>query len=281
MGWLEFESFRFFCPDGADVFEGVGLEPSSEVVSVDEVDEALPEVLVGFVVEALDGSFHAFDLAVGPGMFRFGQALVNIGLCAGELEGMGAEQLSPPQSELDLRSGRAAVAGRGAMHSVVGEHGVHLVGHGLDQRVEEVGRPPLSGLLMDLSEGEFRGPVDGDEEVKLALLGAHLRDIDVKVDDRVGLELLAPGRSPSTSGSREMWCRCRQRCSEERVSSGIVACSAYRQSSSGSRVCRRKATRTALPVEGKERWTSVPARSFDPQPRSATSTWRWLFSPAV
>ena len=28
-----------------------------------------------------------------------------------------------------------AIAGRGEMHSVVGEHGVDLVGHGLDQRV--------------------------------------------------------------------------------------------------------------------------------------------------
>jgi hypothetical protein len=44
---------------------------------------------------------------------------------------------------------------------------------------------------MDLDEGELGAPVDGDEEVKLALLSANLRDIDVKVADRVGLELLA------------------------------------------------------------------------------------------
>lgn len=46
---------------------------------------------------------------------------------------------------------------------------------------------------MHLDEGELRSPVDGDEEVKLALLGANLRDIDVEVADRVRLELLAPG----------------------------------------------------------------------------------------
>ena len=83
MGWIKFESMGFFCPEGADVFVGCksseGLEPSSEVVGVDEVGEVLTEVLVGFVVEALDGSVfegsvHAFDLAVGPGMFRLGQA---------------------------------------------------------------------------------------------------------------------------------------------------------------------------------------------------------------
>ena len=68
----------FFCPAGADVFVGresfEGLESSSEVVSVDEVDQVLSEVFVGLVVEAFDGSFfegsvHALDLTVGPGVF--------------------------------------------------------------------------------------------------------------------------------------------------------------------------------------------------------------------
>ncbi len=43
----------------------------------------------------LDGSVHAFDLAVGPGMFRLGQAVVDVGLGASELERMGAEEFSP------------------------------------------------------------------------------------------------------------------------------------------------------------------------------------------
>ena len=83
MGWIKFESMGFFCPEGADVFVGCksseGLESSGEVVGVDEVGEVLTEVLVCLVVEALDGCFfegsvHAFDLAVGPGVFRLGQA---------------------------------------------------------------------------------------------------------------------------------------------------------------------------------------------------------------
>lgn len=153
---------------------------------------------MGFVVEALYGRFlessvHAFDLAVGPGMFRLGQAVVDISFGAGELEGMGAEEFSAFEGKLDLRSSRTAIAGRGEVHSVVGEHSVDFVGNGLDQRVQEVGRNPLGGLLMDLDEGELRGPVDGDEEVKLALLGAHLGDIDVEIADRIRLELPAPG----------------------------------------------------------------------------------------
>lgn len=202
MGRVECESFGFFCPGGADVFIGgkslERLESSGEVVSIDEVGEVLAEVLVGLVVEAFDGCFlegpvHAFDLSVGPWMFGFGQAVVDVGFGASELEGMGAEELSSFECEPDLRGSRTAIAGRGEVHSVVGEHGVDLVGRGLDKRVQEVGRKSLGGLLMHLDEGELRCPVDGDEEVKLALLGANLRDIDVDVTDRVGLELLAPG----------------------------------------------------------------------------------------
>ena len=43
MGWIEFESFGFDCPDFADVFVGgepfEGLESATEVIGVDEVVE--------------------------------------------------------------------------------------------------------------------------------------------------------------------------------------------------------------------------------------------------
>ena len=111
MGWIEFEVLGLFCPEGADVFVGCKafecLESAGEVVGVDEVGEVLSEVFVGLVVEALDGSFfegsiHAFDLhptdedlsagapdlTVGPGVFRSGEAVVDVGFGAGELEGV-------------------------------------------------------------------------------------------------------------------------------------------------------------------------------------------------
>lgn len=56
------------------------------------------------------------------------------------------------------------------------------------------------------------------------------------------MNFLLVGLSPSTSGSREMPWRCKQRCSEERVRHLMVACKAHKQSSSGSSVCFRKAT---------------------------------------
>jgi hypothetical protein len=70
--------------------------------------------------------------------FGLGEAVVDVGLGAGEIEGMASEALASLEDEPDLSDGRAAVARHGEIHSVVGEHGVDLVGQGLDQHVEEV-----------------------------------------------------------------------------------------------------------------------------------------------
>ena len=55
------------------------------------------------------------------------------------------------------------------MGSVVGEDGMDLVGDGGDQAAQEVCGGAARHLLMQFDEGEFRGPVDGDEEIELAL----------------------------------------------------------------------------------------------------------------
>jgi hypothetical protein len=99
------------------------------------------------------------------------------------------------------------------------------VGNGLQEAAEEVGGDALRGALMELGEGELRGPVDGYEEVDPALLGADLGDVEVEVAERVGLRLRT-GLSPSVSGNREMPWRLRQRCSAERVRCGMVGCRA-------------------------------------------------------
>lgn len=58
---IKCESFRFGCPDFADVFVRreafEGLQPTGEVISFDEVFQVLAELLVAVVVEALDGRF--------------------------------------------------------------------------------------------------------------------------------------------------------------------------------------------------------------------------------
>ncbi len=43
---------------------------------------------------------------------------------------------------------------------------------------------------MQLDEGEFARAIDGNEHVELALLGAHLGEVDVEVADRIILEAL-------------------------------------------------------------------------------------------
>ena len=87
MAWIEYESVWFVSPAFADEFvrcEALEcLEPSSEVVGVDEVTEMLPELVVTVVVEAsngsvLDGSVHPLYLPVGPGMVGLGQAVFDI-----------------------------------------------------------------------------------------------------------------------------------------------------------------------------------------------------------
>jgi hypothetical protein len=73
--------------------------------------------------------------------------------------------------------------------SVVGEHRVDLVGDGGDQAAEEVCRGLAQRLLVQLDEGELRRAVDRHQHVELALLRAHLGDVDVEVADGIGLEL--------------------------------------------------------------------------------------------
>jgi hypothetical protein len=58
---------------------------------------------------------------------------------------------------------------------------------------------------VQLDEGELRGPVNGDQEIELALSGLHLGDVD---SDAVALEAAM------------------QRCSDDRVRFGIVTCKA-------------------------------------------------------
>jgi hypothetical protein len=111
---VEVEPLGLLCPYLADVFvwgEALeGLEPAAEVVGRDEVGEVTSKLVMGVVVVALDdrlpeGAVHTFDLPVGLWMPRFGQAMIDVVLSAGELEGMGVEDLTALQRQLDLGCG--------------------------------------------------------------------------------------------------------------------------------------------------------------------------------
>ena len=114
-----------------EAFEG--LEPSTIVVGVDEVGEVAFELIVAVVVIALDGGFldgsvHAFDLTVGPGVLDLGQSMLDAVLSATHLEHV-----------RDVSRGRSvSVAGReGELDAVVGKDRMDLVGDCGDQRFEE------------------------------------------------------------------------------------------------------------------------------------------------
>ena len=134
---IEGEAFGLFCPGGADGFVGCeasqGLEPPGKVVGRDEVGEMLPELIVAVVVVSSDGRFldgpvHPLDLAVGPGVVDFREAMFDAVLPAahpehvGHVSGCRAVGVTGRQAELD---------------AIVGQDCMDLVGHGGDEGDEE------------------------------------------------------------------------------------------------------------------------------------------------
>src|SRR3546814_9100855 len=94
------EAVRVFGRELADVFVGGEafecLETLGKVVGGEEVCEVRPQLVVAVVVVAANGGLfdravHAFDLAVGPGVVRLGEPVVDVRFGASELEGMGSE----------------------------------------------------------------------------------------------------------------------------------------------------------------------------------------------
>jgi len=97
---VECKSVRLLGPEFTDGFVRCeapkGLESSGEVIGCDEVGQVCFELFVRVVEEAfdsgfLDGSVHPFDLTIGPGMVRLGEAVFDSVDMAGPIEGMAAE----------------------------------------------------------------------------------------------------------------------------------------------------------------------------------------------
>src|SRR5665213_1371517 len=134
---------------------------------------------------ALDGRFldrpiHAFNLTIGPGMLDLGQSMFDSIFPAAHIKHMRHVSccrtvcVARWESELD---------------PIVGENRVDLVGDSRDQSFEEGRGGDASGLLDRLHEGELAGAIDGNVEVELAFGGLDLREVDVKIADRISLEL--------------------------------------------------------------------------------------------
>ena len=68
-----------------------------------------------------------------------------------------------------------------------------LVRDGGDQAAQEVPCSAARHLLVHLDDGELRGPIDGDEEIELALRSSNPGDVDMEIADRIGLEFAFGG----------------------------------------------------------------------------------------
>src|SRR6516164_2244687 len=179
----------------------------------------------------LEGSVHPLDLAVGPGMVGLGQPVLDVICITKHVEHVDAPPSRGPEPV------RRQVC---ELDAIVGEHGVDLVGDSFDQSFQEVGSCPAIGLRMQLGVGPLRCPVDRHEQIELALLSSYLSNIEMEVADRIGLELpfggfVAPRFRQATD---PMALEAPMQGRSREVRNG-------RQSSSGSRVCLRKATMSA------------------------------------
>ena len=191
MDWIEPESFGLCCPDAADVFirreASQGLEAAGEIVCRDEIADVSAELIVAVVVIAFDGCLldrpvHPFDLAICPGMPGLGQSMLYTVSPACPVEWMAAEP----------GCWSVAVLGDvGELDAVVGQHRVYFVRNSGNQCFQEVRRRPGGGTLDEVDKGELGGPIYRDIEVEFAFGGLHLSQIDVKIADCVGLELLS------------------------------------------------------------------------------------------
>ncbi len=143
--------------------------------------------IVAFAIETLhnrvlDRAVYPPDQAVGPRVVGFGQAVLDPDGVADHVEGH--------------RAGMSRVAAMGLLGelgAVVGENGVDLMEHGLQQVPWELRGSFSISCRNELGESEAGCPVDTHEEKERALAGLHLCNVDVKIPDGLAFELLPPG----------------------------------------------------------------------------------------
>ena len=120
---------------------------------------------------------HPLDLAVGPRMVRLGEPVFNAVLATDLIEAVDAQACGPAIPVLRQV---------GELDAMIDEDSVQAVGDCSDQHFQERDGGRSVSLVVKLDEGELRGAIDPDIEVKLALLGTHLGDIDMEVADATG-----------------------------------------------------------------------------------------------
>jgi len=143
MVWIEVEAFWLICPAFADELIGCqafeGFQSAAIIVGIDEVLKVGFELTVAVVVIAFDGCFldcsvHPFDLTVGPGVFDFGEAVLNIILVADPVE--------------DMFERAGMVSHVGELDTVVSQDRVNAIGDSSHEIAQKLGCNHLAGLLV-------------------------------------------------------------------------------------------------------------------------------------
>ncbi len=145
------------------------------------------QLIVGFVVEAfysrvLDCSVHPLDLPIGPRVVGLGQPVLDPVGFADHIEAHrpGIDGVAVPRLLCEL-------------NAVIGENGVDLIGHSVEQMLQELpGRLSVS-RCNELSDGELGRSVNAYKEIELAFGRLHLCDVDMEEPYGVALELLSLG----------------------------------------------------------------------------------------
>ena len=108
---IEGVSFWLFRPNLTDVLVRCetleGLKTLGEVVGSDDVREMSLQLVMGFVVEALDrrvldGAVHPLDLTIGPRVLGLCQAMIDVVASARYLKGRGPEWLAALKPAFDI-----------------------------------------------------------------------------------------------------------------------------------------------------------------------------------
>ena len=119
---IQSESLGLLCPELTNPLErrepAKALEALRKVVRIEEGGQMRAKARMGGVEEpadgcVLDGAIHPFDLAVGPRMIEFREAMVDAVLGAGEVKGVGPKALTgrraSPESRRHVQPPRGAV----------------------------------------------------------------------------------------------------------------------------------------------------------------------------
>lgn len=178
------------------------------------------ELFVALVVILLDcrvfdRAVHAFNLAICPRVVWLGQTILNAIWVANHVEPHGPRIGGVPVARLLAE-----------LNAIVRQYLMDFVWYRFQHDLQKLPSCLAVGFVDQLCDGKLAGSVNCHKEIQLALAGTKLRDIDGEVANRIAFEFCRLGLSPFISGNRDMPCRCKQRCNEERVRCGIVGCKA-------------------------------------------------------